>query len=336
MDQWYGRPIPVSSILPSLLEEAGRLARFVPPFRFTSFFSPEDTLLCTIASEAALSGLHQSRTSNQTSDERFRIAELTTGSGLVGTHALSLEPLSDLTGLDVDRSAVDTATANAEILGLAERARFECADLWADETVAMLEACKPQLIICNPPYVPEPPHQSLEPEAGAGPDGTAHLKRTLDIAARIQPQALALSWCSLSDPAEIVQSAESIGYALDSLFIVAIADGEYSGSVHSYLREIPSAFINEDPDTIATVAPDGAARFAYLLMAGSFSRTKPVAEAQSADAVQCICSAFATEGLSALINPDAPVPVQSWLLDRWDELRLRAFLHGDIRERAQV
>ncbi len=336
MDQWYGRPIPVSSILPSFLGEGGRLARFVPPFRFTSFFSPEDTLLCTIALEASLSRLPRRRAPDQIIGEPLRIAELTTGSGLVGMHALSLEPASDLLGLDVDRSAVDTASENAEILGFADRARFECADLWADETVAMLEAFRPQLLICNPPYVPEPPQQMLEREAGAGADGTAHLKRTLEIANRIQPQALALSWCSLSDPAAIVRSAESIGYTLDSLFMVVIADGEYSGSVHNYLREIPAAFINEDRDTIAIVAPDGAARFAYLLMAGSFSRFETTARSGSGDAVDRICHAFAADGISALVNPDAPIPVQSWLLDRWDELRLRAFLHGGAQERASA
>lgn len=337
MDRWYGRPTPSNSILPSFLDEAGSLARFVPPFRFTSFFSPEDTLLCTIASGAALSDLRWDRSFREDSiDETLRIAELTTGSGLVGLHALLLEPSSELAGFDVDPSAVTTAATNSAMLGLEDRACFACADLWADETVNMLEEFKPRLMICNPPYVPEPPQRLLEREAGAGPDGTAHLKRTLEIADRIQPQSIALSWCSLSDPAEIVASAQSIGYALDSLYIVVIADGEYSGSVHHYLRGLSTAFINEDADTIDTIASDGAARFAYLLMAGSFSRRDPIASADAADAVRRICNEFSSKGLNALVKPETPLPVKSWLLDRWDEVRLRAFLHGDSGERGRV
>ncbi len=49
------RPAPTPDVLPLFSPEAaGRLERFVPPFRFTSFFAPEDTLLCVIAAEEAL------------------------------------------------------------------------------------------------------------------------------------------------------------------------------------------------------------------------------------------------------------------------------------------
>jgi methylase of polypeptide subunit release factors len=336
MIQRFGRPTPVSSILPSFLEEADRLSPFVPPFQFTSFFSPEDTLLCTLASEAALSSLEASTRGNQSTTDTVQVAELTTGSGLVGLHMLTLDPKMELTGLDVDEAAVSTATDNAVRMRFGGRARFECADLWADETIATLKAVGPQLIICNPPYVPEPPEQSLAREAGAGPDGTAHLMRTLEIAHLIRPQALALSWCSLSDPAEVVRAARSKGYVLDSLFMVVIADGEYSGSVHSYLRKLPTAFINESADTLATIASDGAARFAYLLMAGSFSRTSELADARSEEAVRRICEDFAADGLAALVNPRAPIPTRTWLLDRWDEVRLRASLHGDVCERVRA
>ena len=336
MIQRFGRPTPASSILPSFLEEADRLSPFVPPFRFTSFFSPEDTLLCTLASEAALSSLEASTHGNQSATDTMQVVELTTGSGLVGLHILTLDPKAELTGLDVDEAAVNTASDNAHRMGFGKRSRFDCADLWADETIATLKAVEPQLIICNPPYVPEPPQQSLAREAGAGPDGTAHLMKTLEIAHVISPQTLALSWCSLCDPAEVVRAARSTGYVLDSLFMVVIADGEYSGSVHSYLRELPTAFINESAGTLATMASDGAARFAYLLMAGNFSRTSGITDVRSEEAVRRICEEFETDGLAALVNPRAPIPTRTWLLDRWDEVRLRASLHGDVCERERT
>lgn len=299
----------------------------MPPFRFTAFFSPEDTLLCACASEAALAHARPQRRMSKWSRNSMCIVELTTGSGLVGLHLLLVESGSRLTGLDVDPAATEIAARNARLLGLAKRARFECADLWSESTAAALHEASPDLIICNPPYVPEPEQERLKIEAGAGPDGTAHLMRTIELAGELRPRALALSWCSLSNPAKVLRAAAAAGYELNSLFVVAIADGEYSGSVHDHLRSLPHSYINEQPETVNAVAPDGSGRFAYLLMAGDFSRRDPP-DAEAAGAVENICRRFASEGLTSLAGPAAPVPVRTWILDRWDELRLRAYLHG--------
>ena len=327
MPHQFGRPIEGSSILTSFLDEAGRLHSFVPPFRFTAFFSPEDTLLCACAAEAALVHARLQLKPGTWSKQTMRIAELTTGSGLVGMHLLLVESGSRLIGLDVDPTATSIAARNARLLGLSRRARFECADLWSDSTIAMLRDADPDLLICNPPYVPEQQGDRMAIEAGAGEDGTAHLMRTIDLAGELGPKALGLSWCSLSDPAKVLRAAAAAGYALNSLFIVAIADGEYSGSVHEYLRSLPHAYLNEDPDTVEAVAPDGSGRFAYLLMAGDFSRTTDT-DPEIPIATEELCRQFADDGLAALVRPRFPVPVRTWILDRWDELRLRAFLHG--------
>lgn len=312
--------------LPSFLDEAQRLRSFVPPFRFSAFFSPEDTLLCACASEAAFS---RAKEDSKEPTNILRVAELTTGSGLVGMHLLLLDEDTRLLGLDVDPRACAIAEQNARLLKVERRAWFECTDIWSDSAVATLIAYDPNILICNPPYVPEPRGESLDLEAGAGPDGTAHLRRTIELASMIRPETLALSWCSLSDPALVVKSAGEAGYSLDSLFIVAIADGEYSGSVHEYLRSLPHAYINEDRKTVATIAPDGSARFVYLLMAGQFSRRQEGREAvENSIAVDHLSLRFVSEGLSALVHPELAIPVKSWVLDRWDELDLRVMLHG--------
>src|SRR5688572_1566854 len=54
MPHRFGRPVAADRSIPPFIDEAGRLRAFLPPFRFSSFFSPEDTLLCAIAAEAAL------------------------------------------------------------------------------------------------------------------------------------------------------------------------------------------------------------------------------------------------------------------------------------------
>ncbi len=332
MPNRFVRPVESDTTLPSFIDEASRLRAFAPPFRFTSFFSPEDTLLCVCASEAALAHARlPGGSSHYQLHDPLRIAELTTGSGLVGLHLLRIEHRSRLAALDVDPAAVDTARSNAKLLGLEDRSHFDCIDLWSDNTATILSNYEPHLIICNPPYVPEPPDWRLQIEAGSGDDGTAHLMRTLDLAAQVRPRAMALSWCSLSDPRRIVAEAEEIGYMLNSLFVVVIADGEYSGAVKEYLRSLPSAYINESETLRCAVAPDGSAGFGYLLMAGDFFYAGDAGRTpSSANFVEHICEDFAVRGLSALVNPVGPVPVRTWLLDRWDELRIRASLHGEI------
>lgn len=333
MPSRYGRPAPTSDILPSLLTESGRLRAFVPPFRFTTFFSPENTLLGMMAGEAALAharlpGAHRMPGTNQ-----LRIAELTSGSGLIGLHLLRIERHSSLMGLDIDAPAAGVASANAELLGLSRRTRFVRADLWSGNTENLLRRERPQLLVCNPPYVPEPPDGKIAVEAGAGPDGTAHLMRALALARTIRPRAMALSWCSLSDPERVVLEAERNGYTLNSLFIAVIANGEYSGSVEQYLRSLPRAFLSSSSETLKAVAPDGSASFGYLLMASDFSRSDAGPrrkDYKASEIVRIISSRFARRGITALTSIEAPFPVRVWLLDRWDEMRLRASLHGPV------
>jgi hypothetical protein len=316
--------------LVSLLDEAWRLASFAPPFAFGAFFSPEDTLLCVCAADAARQLLTESGAADATADGGFRVAELTSGSGLVGLYLLGRDRRARLLGLDIDQQAAQVAERNALLLGLNDRARFAQSDLWSHSTPGLLKVEKPQMIVCNPPYVPEPPGTRMQIEAGAGPNGTAHLLRALELTELVQPDTLALSWCSLSDPAGIVEAAEARGYELCALFVTAIADGEYSGSVHSYLRDLADCFISEQSETLAIIAPDGSARFAYLLLAGAFRRRRRVRQASAVPAVGKLCQDFARDGVLTLASADAPFPLRCSVLTRWDELRLRAMLHGKV------
>jgi hypothetical protein len=263
----------------------------------------------------------------------LRIAELTSGSGLIGLQLLRIERNSTLLGLDVDASAAGIASNNADLLGLSRRVRFARADVRSRNAESLLVREKPQLVVCNPPYVPEPTGEKLAMEAGAGADGTAYVMRALELARITKPRAIALSWCSLSDPERVVQEAERNGYRLNSLFVVVIADGEYSGNVGGYLRSLDRAFLNDSAETLRAVAPDGSASFAYLLMAGEFSRKDAGPhrrDVNSSGCVRTICSRFVRRGVATLASIDAPFPVRAWLLDRWDEVRLRAFLHGPV------
>jgi hypothetical protein len=289
---------------------------FTPPFRFTQFFSPEDTLLCMCAAESAANKASRGRL--------LKIAELTTGSGLVGLDILSRWESSELLGMDVDPVAIETASRNAAAMSVSARCRFVMADLWSEKTPNALREYNPDVVICNPPYVPEPAGARIQIEAGAGSDGTAHLMRTADLLGACMPAAAALSWCSLANPAKVVDAVSNAGYELRELFIVAIADGEYSGSVYDYLKTLPSCYISESSETLARISSDGSAAFAYLLLSGVFVRgANPACSSE----VEFICSEFAREGLEALAKINMDIPVKCWVLDRWDELQLRVMLH---------
>ncbi len=328
-DPLFTRPTPPRAALPLLSTEARRLTRYRPPFRFTSFFSPEDTLLCALLTESAAA-----RVAGGLAEQApLKCVELTAGSGLVGFTVLDRWPRATLFGIDVDASARVVAVENAHRLGLGARARFEHLSLWSRDLPARLAAERPDLLVCNPPYIPEPPGERLALEAGSGADGAEHVRRTIELARDAGVPALVLSWCSLCDPVGVVRDAALAGYRLDELGVVAIADGEYSGSVYDYLTTLPTAFLNDWPETVRAVAPDGSARFTYLLLAGAFSRVGAAAAGEgerAAAGVAELMRRFATNGLAALRDPDVAVPVRCWMLDRWDELALRVELHGPL------
>jgi hypothetical protein len=322
------RPAPPPDALPLFSPEAaGRLERFVPPFQFTSFFSPEDTLLCVLAAERAMRAA-----GGGGSDPRgTHVVELTAGSGLVGFRLLDLAPDARLLGVDVDPAAPPVARRNAVSLGMAERARFTQLSVLDPECEALLAGAPIDVLICNPPYIPEPPGSPLAVEAGSGADGAAHLRRVAELAARVRPRTVALSWCSLGDPVGVTEAMEGAGYRLDALYAVAIADGEYSGTVQPYLETLPTAFLDSAPATRAAMAGDGAARFAYVLLAGAWADGRAEGAergASAAPAVGALMRGFAAEGLGALRDPAVPCEYGAWVLDRWDEIALRALLHG--------
>ena len=345
------RPAPPSDVLPLFSPEAeGRLERFLPPFQFTSFFSPEDTLLCVLAAERALQALSNTEThrpggrqpggtaSRSAPAAPLRIVELTAGSGLVGLRLLDLDPGARLLGVDVDPAAPPVAERNARALGVAERARFTQLSVLDPECETLLAGAPIDVLICNPPYIPEPPGMPLAVEAGSGADGAAHLRRVAELAGRLRPRTVALSWCSVGDPVGVTEAMERAGYRLDALYAVAIADGEYSGMVQPYLETLSTAFLDRAPATRRAMAADGAARFAYVLLAGVWVVGDEVREASDAGsaaaAVDGLMRGFAREGLGALREPAMPCEYRAWLLDRWDEIVLRAMLHGPASGRS--
>lgn len=321
-----------SAALPSLADAAPWLARFQPPFTFGSFFAPEDTVLCALATRAAIR-----KAGRETAGGApvRRVVELTAGSTLV----LSAQLLADSSlrglGAEVDQDAVARARHNLQVLGIADRAHVRRIGLFSPRLAAWLRRVGPAIVTCNPPYIPEPPDAPLALVAGAGPRGDRHPRHVLRVAASAGVPRVVLSWCSLGDPVAVVRTAARAGFRLERLWAAVLADGEYSGEVHDYLRTLPTAFLSEDSATLHTLARDGAARFAYLLLAGSFVRAEAADDTaargrRAVHRVARLMRDFRSDGIGAIERAHAArVPgLTLFAVDRWDELRMRVTAHG--------
>lgn len=94
-----------------------------------------------------------------------RLLEIGTGSGAVALALASERPALRITATDVSRAALAVALGNAEVLGLAERIRFTCGDLYTP-----VQGERFDLVLSNPPYVAESQRGSLPPELAHEPD----------------------------------------------------------------------------------------------------------------------------------------------------------------------
>jgi release factor glutamine methyltransferase len=121
--------------------------------------------------------------------ERLRLLDLGSGSGALLLACLSELPQASGVGIDISAGAVRTATANAARLGLAGRASFIEGD-FADPDAG---GGGFDLILCNPPYIPQAEIDGLAPEVAefdphlaldGGDDGLVSWRRLLPRVAR--------------------------------------------------------------------------------------------------------------------------------------------------------
>lgn len=147
-----------------------------------------------------------------------RILDLGTGTGCLLLAALSEFP--DATGVGIDRSpgAVATARLNALGSGLRDRARFEVAD-WDEMSQAPVD-----LLLCNPPYIPEADVDRLAPEVArfdprgalaAGADGLAAYRSLVRIIPRLLlPQGIAILELGIGQRSSVVRLAGDAGFTV--------------------------------------------------------------------------------------------------------------------------
>ncbi len=122
------------------------------------------------------------------SPERWRIADIGTGSGILAVVAARSVSNADVTAIDISPAALEIARANAADHGVAERIQFMESDLLA----ALPAVRELDVIVSNPPYVSTSEWEQLkrdvrdfEPRGAldAGPRGTEVIERLVPQAA---------------------------------------------------------------------------------------------------------------------------------------------------------
>lgn len=155
-------------------------------------------------------------------DAPLRILDLGTGTGCILLALLAEYPQATGVGLDIAPGAVATATANAAAAGLGDRARFVLGD-WNDG----LDACGLDglfdVVVSNPPYIPDGDIAGLEPEVrqhdpwralAGGADGLEAYRRLAPlVASRVSPGGTVAFEVGIGQAAEVSASLERAGFA---------------------------------------------------------------------------------------------------------------------------
>ncbi len=121
-------------------------------------------------------------------DQPLKIADIGTGSGAIAI-ALSVHlPQASITALDISAEALGVARTNAGQHNVANRIRFLQSDLLS---ALDLEAETFDVIVSNPPYIPETDRATLHPQVRDHEPATALFagETGLDIYRRLIPEA---------------------------------------------------------------------------------------------------------------------------------------------------
>ncbi len=130
--------------------------------------------------------------STKEAERHLRIADVGTGSGCIAVSLAVNLPLATIVATDTSAEALGVAKQNAERHNVQSRIQFVEGDLLTDVEGAF------DLIVSNPPYIPDEEVPSLQPEVAhyepssalrGGPDGLSIIRRLLEQASsRLSPK----------------------------------------------------------------------------------------------------------------------------------------------------
>lgn len=117
--------------------------------------------------------------------KQVTVADVGTGSGCLAVAIARERPAAALVATDISEAALDVARRNAARLGVAERIRFVRCDLLRGVDGPF------DLVVSNPPYVPERDRADLQAEVRLEPESALYAGDDgLDVMRRLVPEAV--------------------------------------------------------------------------------------------------------------------------------------------------
>lgn len=183
------------------------------------FITTDDTLDPRPDSEVLIDGILANLGDSQAA---LRLLDLGTGTGCL--LLTLLKELPNATGIAVDqsRAALDVAQRNAAWLGIADRAAFLHSD-WLDAVSGRFD-----LIVSNPPYIPQSDIDTLQPEVRlfdpmaalvGGPDGLDPYRQIIPLLPHVlNPQGIAAFEVGQGQDKDVAQMLYDAGFATVSIF----------------------------------------------------------------------------------------------------------------------
>ncbi|WP_395673631.1 peptide chain release factor N(5)-glutamine methyltransferase [Inquilinus sp.] len=180
--------------------------------------------------EAALAAIPAGR---PPSSQPLRVLDLGTGTGCLLLAVLHDRPTAFGIGVDRSEEAARTARDNARALGLADRAAFTVGD-WATALAGRFD-----LVLSNPPYIPDSDIATLEPEVR---EHDPHLALSGGADGLDAYRALAAALPDLLAPGGTAVVELGIGQAADVAALFRAAGLDIAGTPHD-LAGIPRCVV---------------------------------------------------------------------------------------------
>ncbi|HWR02024.1 MAG TPA: peptide chain release factor N(5)-glutamine methyltransferase [Chlorobaculum sp.] len=148
------------------------------------------------------------------------ILDIGTGSGCIAVTLAVRNPGARLTAADISKDALDVAERNAEAHGVADRIRFVLADA-LDASFVGAVGGPFDMVISNPPYIPEPEWATLQDEvrryeprlALVAPEGFEYYRSIVAMAPKLLRKGGVLCFELHADGADGVRSLIGSGFS---------------------------------------------------------------------------------------------------------------------------
>lgn len=205
----------------------------------TNFKCLDDTYTFTLGATRAAQILQKYR-------NKLNILEACCGGGLVALHLLK-EKLSNLVeGFDSDRRAIEKSIKNAKKLNCQHRSHFFRGNLFSIQEVINNLKYHPNLLICNPPWIPVPKGLNIPETINGGVDGVKFIPKIFELGEKLKIKMISLNTSSLSSLEKIWEETVYFKFFLKEVVICFNYFGEFTSNpkIQKHIKSLEYSFIS--------------------------------------------------------------------------------------------